>query len=81
MNYMDANTTAGEKAWQKLYKNATSNIEKSWRAHPIKQQLYDHSPRKLSELDEPDMRDTAGEVGTSSYVMYFYGTLHMAEQK
>ena len=26
-----------------------------------------HDPsRKLSKLDEPDMRDTAGEVGTSS---------------
>ena len=25
-----------------------------------------HPSRKLSELDEPDMRNTAGEVGTSS---------------
>ena len=24
------------------------------------------SSRKLSKLDEPDMQDTAGEVGTSS---------------
>ena len=37
--------------------------------------------RKLSKLDEPDMRDIAGEVGTSSLVMYSYGLLHMAEQK
>ena len=26
----------------------------------------DHLSRKLSKLDEPDMQDTAGEVGTSS---------------
>ena len=25
-----------------------------------------HPSRKLSKLDEPDMQDTAGEVGTSS---------------
>ena len=25
-----------------------------------------HPSQKLSKLDEPDMRDTAGEVGTSS---------------
>ena len=25
-----------------------------------------HSSRKLSKLDEPDMQDTAGEIGTSS---------------
>ena len=33
-------------------------LNKSWRQHPTKQQLYGHLP--------PDMRDTAGEVGTSS---------------
>ena len=27
------------------------------------------------------MQDTAGEVGTSSKVMYSYGSFHMAEQK
>ena len=37
--------------------------------------------RKLSKLDEPDMQVTAGEAGTSSYVMYSYGPLHMAGQK
>ena len=40
---------------------------------------YDPS-RKVSKLDETDMQDTAGEVGTSSQVMYSYGPLHMAEQ-
>ena len=36
---------------------------------------------KLSKLDEPDMQDTAGEVGTSLLEMYSYEPLHMAEQK
>ena len=40
-----------------------------------------HSWRKLSKLDKPDMQDTAGEVGTSSLMMYSYGPLHMAEEK
>ena len=41
----------------------------------------DHSSRKLYKLDEPDMQDTAGEVATSSKVIYSFGPLHMAEQK
>ena len=40
-----------------------------------------HPSWKLSKLDEPDMQDTAGEVETSSKVMYSYGPLHMDEQK
>ena len=27
MHYMDANKTAGEKAWRQLHENAASNIE------------------------------------------------------
>ena len=30
--------------------------------------------------NEPDMLDTAGEVGANSLVMCSYGPLHMAEQ-
>ena len=41
----------------------------------------DQPSRKLSKLDEPDTQDTAGEVGTSSWVMYFCGPLHMDEQR
>ena len=37
--------------------------------------------RKLSKLDEPDTQDTVGEVGTSSWVMYSRGPLHMDEQR
>ena len=41
-----------------------------------------YSPsRKLSKLDEPDMRDTAGEVGSSSQVMYSCCPLHIDEQR
>ena len=40
-----------------------------------------HSSQKLPKLDEPDMQDTAGEVGTSSYVMYSCEPLHMAEER
>ena len=36
---------------------------------------------KLSKLDERDMQDTDGEVGTSWVVMYSNGPLHVAEQK
>ncbi len=40
-------------------------LNKSWRQHPTKQQLYGHQPpiTKIYQLDEPDMWDTAGEVG------------------
>ena len=43
-------------------------LNKSWRQHPTRQQLYGHLPpsRKLYKLDEPDTRDTVGEVRTSS---------------
>ena len=40
-----------------------------------------HPSRKLSKLDEPDTQDTAGEVGTSSQMMYSCGPLHMYEQR
>ncbi len=41
-------------------------LNKSWRQYPTKQQLYGHLSQKLSKLDKPDMRDTAGEVRTNS---------------
>ena len=39
-------------------------LNKSWRQHRTRHQLYGHLPlsRKLFKLDEPDMQDTAGEV-------------------
>ena len=42
-------------------------LNKSWRQHPTKQQLYGHLPLITKTIkDEPDMQDTAGEEGTSS---------------
>ena len=40
-------------------------LNKSRRLHPKSSSNY-HSSQNLSNLDEPDMRATAGEVGTSS---------------
>ena len=43
-------------------------LNNSWRQYPKKLQLYGHLPpiTKISNLDEPDMQNTIGEVGTSS---------------
>ena len=43
-------------------------LNKSWRQHPTKQQLYGHLPpiTKPSKLEEPDMQDTAGELEMNS---------------
>ena len=43
-------------------------LNKSWRQHPTRHQLYGHLPpiTKISKSNEPDMQDTAGEAGTSS---------------
>ena len=54
-------------------------LNKSWRQHPKKHQLYGHlqpPSRKLSKLDEPGTQDTAGGAGTGSY-----GPSHMDELK
>ena len=71
MQYMYANETTGEKAWLQLPKNAASNIEQVLEAIPHKSAAVRppttyHPSRKLSKLDEPDMPDTAGELGSSS---------------
>ena len=57
---------------KKLDSNCTRMLRvilyESRRQYPTKQQQYSHLPpsRKLSKLDGPDMRDTAGKVGTCS---------------
>ena len=57
-------------------------LNKSWKQHPTKQQLYGHLPpiTKILKLDEPDMQKTAGEVVMNSEVVYSCGPLHMDEQ-
>ena len=59
---------AGEKAWWQLHKNAVSNIELVLETAPHKNSscTISHPSWKLSKLDEPDIQDTAGEVGTGS---------------
>ena len=42
-------------------------LNKSWRQHPTKHQLYGHLPPiTKTKSDEPGTQDTAGEAGTSS---------------
>ena len=58
-----------EKAWRQLHKNAASRYWTSpGGSLPQSSSCTDiyHPSRKLSKLDKPDMRDTAGEVGTNS---------------
>ena len=52
---------AGEKGWQQLHKNAASNTPQCSSC-----MATNHPSWKLSKLDEPDMQDTPGKVGTSS---------------
>ena len=44
LHYMDANKTAGEEARRQLLKNASCNLDKPWRQHPRRHQLYGHLP-------------------------------------
>ena len=59
-----------------------AELKKSWK-HTLQNSsctaIY-HPLRKLSKLDEPDMQDTAGEVGMNSLATYSRGPLHMDEQ-
>ena len=67
MHYLDANKTAGEKASRQLHKIVASNIEQILNTPQSTNDTATYLPsRKLSKLDEPDMLDIAGEVGTSS---------------
>ena len=54
-----------EKAWRQLHKNAVSKIDQILESTPHKTAAVQPS-RKLSKLDEQDMRDTAGEERTNS---------------
>ena len=52
-----------KKLWRQLHKKAARNIEQVLDAAPHKAAA---AVRPKSKLDELDMRDTSGEVGTSS---------------
>ena len=54
-----------------------------WRQQPTKRcyTATNNPSRKLSKLDQADTWDTAGEVGTSSSVMYSRGPHRIDEQR
>ena len=54
-------------------------LNKSWRQHPTKQQLYSHLPPTTKTIKV--RRNTDGKVGTSSWVIYSSGSLHMDVQR
>ena len=56
LHYMDSNEMIREKVRWKLHKYAVYCSIKTWKLHPTKQWLYDHSPPILQ-----DMLGTAGE--------------------
>ena len=66
--YMDALGGRKLNGWRKSLTATIQELNKSWRQHLTKRQLYGHLPpiTKLSKLDEPDIRDTGGKVRTSS---------------
>ena len=73
-----------KKTWGQLHKNATRNIEQVLEAAPHKAAAVrppTNPSQKLSKLNEPDMRDTAGEVGTNSSVTYSCGPLYMDDER
>ena len=72
------------KRMEKSHKNAASNIEQVLEAALHKAAavlLFITHHEKLSKLDEPDMRDTAGEAGTNSKAIHSCGSLHFDEQR
>ena len=84
MHHVDANKTY----WEKNLKITTQECCKQYWTSPgdsTPQNSYCtatyHLSRKLSKLDEADMRDTAGEIRTSSYLMYSCGSLHRDEER
>ena len=46
------------------YRMPRAILNKYWRQHSTKQQLYGHLP-PITKFDKPDTQDTDGEVGTS----------------
>ena len=66
--------TYREKAWRQLYKKAASCTSPGSNTPQNSScTVTSHPSRKLSKLDEPDMRDTAGEVKTNSWAIYSCG--------
>ena len=69
---------------KKLDRNYTRMVrailDKFWRQHPTKQQLYGHLPPIMKTI-QPDIRDTPGEVRLNSLVTHSHRPLHIEEQR
>ena len=53
-------------------------LNKSWKQHPTKQQLYGHLPLISKSIqDEQDKRETVREASTNSQMTFFYKPRHM----
>ena len=77
MHYLDVNKTAGEKASRQSHDCELYLTSPGGNTPQNSSFTATHYPsRTLSMLDEPDMRDTTGEVWTNSYI-YSCGPLHM----
>ena len=55
-------------------------LNKTWRQHPTRHQLYGHLP-PITKTIQVRWTRHAGEARTNSSVMYSYGPPHMAKQK
>ena len=55
-------------------------LNKSWRQHPTRHQLYGHLPPIMKTIQVRQTRH-AGEARMNSSVMYSYGPPHMVKQK
>ena len=56
-------------------------LNKSWRQHPKKQQLYGYQPPITKTIKIRRTRHAGREVGTSSLVIYSSGSLYMDVQR
>ena len=67
MYYVDADKRMEKKLDGNYTEMLRAILNKSWRQHPTKRQLYSHLPPiTKNKLDETDIQDTAGEAETSS---------------
>ena len=71
----------GEKSWRQLLKNTASNIEQVLETTHNKTAAVRPPTTHHENLDEPDMRDTAGKIRANQKAIYSRGPLHVDEQR
>ena len=83
-SYMDAPHRHWQNGWRKSLTAITQEcLKQYWRSlrdstpQSSSNTATYHPSRKLSKSDEPHMRDNAGVVGTSLWVINYCGPLHM----